>query len=202
MFLIIAAAILLLAVVAALILRKRKAEPSEGVWEIGPIISGRNYSINLPRYLESSLDFGPDAEPHYVTRHHGPLTGKKQIRMRCRIEAKAATIYPAKFPDMPAQLTLYFQRKGDDWRTDGWRWWATFATITGLADGEYEIVAPLDANWTSVMELTAATHPEAFRAALADADRVGFTFGGGDGFGHGVRATGPVRFVLTGFDIL
>ena len=35
----------------------------------------------------------------------------------------------------------------------------------------------------------------------AHADRVGFTFANCEGFGHGARATAPVRFVVTRFQV-
>jgi hypothetical protein len=34
-----------------------------------------------------------------------------------------------------------------------------------------------------------------------NADRIGFTFGGGDGYGHGTYATGSARFVVTSFAV-
>ena len=48
---------------------------------------------------------------------------------------------------------------------------------------------------------TAATNPAEFAAALANASRIGFVLGGGDGLGHGVYATGPLRLVVTGFEV-
>jgi hypothetical protein len=91
-------------------------------------------------------------------------------------------------------ITLYFQRGGDDWSARGpfeaYRWYATFATQSPIRPGEHVLVAPLNGNWTAVQSSNARTNPAAFRAALAEADQVGFVLGGGDGFGHGVRATG------------
>jgi hypothetical protein len=40
-----------------------------------------------------------------------------------------------------------------------------------------------------------------FSDALANADQVGFVLGGGDGFGHGVYATGPARLIVTDFRV-
>ena len=51
------------------------------------------------------------------------------------------------------------------------------------------------------MTSSARTNPAGFRAALAEADQVGFVLGGGDGFGHGVYATGPARLVVTEFRV-
>lgn len=186
------------------------AQTSAGPWEIGPVIEQRNYSLGSPysatRYAGGlRVAIGPTAEPHYVTFRHGSLSGKRQFRMRFRVEGpRSAIIHGARCSSgTPSAVTLYFQRRGDDWETDGARWWATFASVPLKGPtGEMEIVAPLNANWTSVVSMTARTSPNAFAAAKANADRVGFTFGNCEGHGHGARATQPVRFVVTSFQVL
>ena len=186
-----------------------KSSAPAGAWQIGPVIDGRNYSRGLssPSQFRDGWGFqiGPASEPHYVTFRHGSLHGKRQIRMRFRVEGPAgARIFGAKCPlNSPSAVTLYFQRSGDDWSTDGGRWWATFATrqLNGPT-GETEIVAPLNAKWSSVIRKNAANSPAEFAAAKLYADRVGFTFANCEGFGHGARATAPVRFVVTKFHVL
>lgn len=180
-----------------------------GAWEIGPTINGRNYSRGLSRVSQFrngwGFAIGPNAEPHYVTFRHGSLRGKRQIRMRFRVEGPAgAKIHGAKCPlGSPSAVTLYFQTGNDNWSIDGARWWATFASVPlhGLI-GETEIVAPLNAKWTSVSTKTAQNSPNEFAMAKANADRVGFTFANCEGYGHGARATVPVRFVVTQFRVL
>lgn len=140
-----------------------------------------------------------------MTFRHGSLRGKKQIRMRFRVEGpKDAIIHGAKCPiDSPSAVTLYFQRKGDNWATDGARWWASFAKVTLRGPvPDTEIVAPLNANWTSVLKMNAENNPHEFAAAKVGADRVGFTFANCTGLGHGARATVPVKFVVTSFEVL
>lgn len=178
-------------------------------WEIGPMIGGRNYSRGPTRPSLSaaglSVAIGPDAEPHYVSFRHGSLQGKRRIRMRFRVEGPSgAIIYGAKCPTgTPSGVTLFFQRGDDDWASDGGRWWATFATVSLAGPKrETEIIAPLNANWSSVLSMTAANHPAEFAAAKAATGRVGFTFANCEGFGHGARATMPVRLVVTRFEIL
>ena len=96
-----------------------------------------------------------------------------------------------------------FQRGDDDWASDGGRWWATFATVSLAGPKrETEIIAPLNANWSSVLRMTAANNSAEFAAAKAATGRVGFTFANCEGFGHGARATMPVRLVVTRFEIL
>ena len=125
--------------------------------------------------------------------------------MRYRVEGpKGAVIYGANCSTgSSSAVTLYFQREDDDWTSDGGRWWATFASVRiNVPMAEREIVAPLNANWTSVLTMTAGTNPNEFAAAKTNAGRVGFTFANCEGFGHGARATVPVRFIVTRFQVL
>ena len=73
----------------------------------------------------------------------------------------------------------------------------------GVRPGEHEISLPLDGrSWKSVQSATGADAPAQFADALANAERVGFVFGGGLSAGHGVYATGPARFHLLSFRIV
>jgi hypothetical protein len=158
---------------------------------------GGGFQIDLPRAPGSV---------HAVTFRHGPLAGKRRIVMRYRVEAaRGASLLAASDGRSPSMITLYFQRGGDNWsgrgRFETYRWYATFATQTPLTPGDHVMVAPLDGAWTAVETSRAATSPGAFRAALAAADEVGFVLGGGDGFGHGIFATGPARLIVTDFRV-
>ena len=183
-----------------------------GAWTIGPVIRGQNYSRLMPLHPSPGPDRGfhialPQAPGslHYVTFRHGSLTDKSRIVMRYRIEAAPGVqVVPRTAPQMPAQITLYFQRAGDNWSGRGpyeaYRWYATFATQSPTP-GSHQMVASFDQNWTAVQRSSARSNPAAFRAAIAEADQVGFVLGGGDGYGHGVFATGPARLVVTEFRI-
>jgi hypothetical protein len=193
-------------------------------WEIGPVIGTRNYSVNMPLRPSPREGGGwffniphPNADAghvHYLTFRHGSLSGKSRIVLRYRLEMdEGVRLVPAKEPattHYQPMLTMYFQRRGDNWSGTGkfeaYRWWATFATVTpipqALPTGEHELSVPLDGRWTAVQTSSATSNPQGFRAAIRDAERVGFTFGGGDGFGHGVYATGPARFVVTHFAVV
>lgn len=183
-------------------------------WTIGPIIRGENYSVGMPRNPQPcdgalfciDLPEGPQAHIHYVTFPHGSLHGKQRIVMKYAIlMAPETVIEPRTAPGSPSMLTLYFQRRGDDWSGKGkyeaYRWYATFATKTPITPGEHEIVAPLGENWTAVMSSAATTNPSGFFSALDEAESVGFVLGGGDGFGHGVWATGPAKIVVKEFRV-
>jgi hypothetical protein len=182
-------------------------------WTVGPILRGRNYSEGVSLHPSAmaggALSIDIPAAPgsvHYVTFRHGSLAGKRRIVMRYRVDdAPGVLILPRTAPQLPSIITLYFQRSGDDWSARGpfetYRWYATFASQSPITPGEHEMVAPLDGAWTAVETSTARTNPAAFSAALAQADQVGFVLGGGDGYGHGVFATGPARIVVTQFKV-
>ncbi len=182
-------------------------------WTIGPIIRGRNYSRGMPLRPTPRPGGGWQVELpqaprsiHYVTFRHGSLAGKSRIVMRYRIEADPGVrIVPRTAPASPSMITLYVQRRGDDWSARGpyeaYRWFASFATQSPVIPGEHVLIAPLSGNWTAVQSSTARTNPAAFRAALANADEVGFVLGGGEGLGHGVSATGRARLIVTSFRI-
>jgi hypothetical protein len=153
-----------------------------------------------------SLDF-PQApgSVHYVTFNHGPLTGKSLIRMRYRIEVDEGTTFVNNLGGDRALLSLYFQRRGDNWtaqdRYGRYRWYIQPGGGGGevrLAPGEREVVARFDESWMGAL---GSGTPAEFSASLANAECVGFVFGGGDGLGHGVHATGSARFVLLDFRV-
>ena len=198
--------------VAAQSARGASATPPASAWTIGPIISGRNYSRGMPLHpaqgrngaVVIDLPRSPGSV-HYVTHRFGSLAGKRRIVMRFRVEAAPGVrILPSTAPALPSIATLYFQRSGDNWsgrrQFEAFRWYGTFATQT-LSPGEHVMVAPLSGNWTAVETSSARTNPRAFADAVANADQVGFVLGGGDGYGHGVFATGPARIVVTDFRV-
>jgi hypothetical protein len=184
-----------------------------GEWTIGPIIRGRNHSRGMPLNptpgprgsFHIDLPRAPGSV-HYVTFPHGSLAGKRRIVMRYRVvAAPGVRIEPRTAPGAPSMITLYFQQAGDNWTARGpyetYRWYATFATKSPITPGDHVMVAPLGANWTAIQTSSARTNPAAFREALENADQVGFVMGGGDGFGHGVYATGPARLIVTSFRV-
>lgn len=182
-------------------------------WVIGPIVRGRNYSVAMPLHPSPLRRGGwyidlPRApgSVHYVTFPYGSLRGRRRIVLRYRVEAApGVTISPSTAPAASSIITLYFQRRGDNWSARGqfetYRWYATFASQSPITPGDHEIIAALDGNWTAVQTSSARSDPAAFRAALMDAEQVGFVLGGGDGYGHGVFATGQARLIVTDFRI-
>jgi len=190
------------------------AVPSASAWTIGPITPRHgNYSRGVPLHPTAGpgrswhIDLpGPGGSVHYVTFRHGSLAGARRIVMRYRVEATpGARIVPRTDPNAPSVITLYFQRRGDNWTGKGpfeaFRWYATFASQTPISPGDHVMIAPLSANWTAVETSSARTNPLAFRDAVANADQVGFVLGGGTGYGHGVFATGRARIIVTDFRV-
>lgn len=184
-------------------------------WNIGPIIRGKNYSQGMPAQLRDTregaqFDFpGPtqrDGHVHYVTTPVQSLAGARSITLTYRIDAEPGTRFMAvDYPQNPATLSLYFQRAGDNWTARGryetYRWYVTGDKMVPLSPGTHKITVDLVDDWKAVGSTTAASNPQAFREALANADKVGFTFGSAGGRGHGVYATGRARFTVVSFDI-
>lgn len=192
------------------------AAPPASYWEIGPIIRGKNYSVGMPlRPTETqqgwSFNFPVGSRAaghvHYVTFRPGPLASKSQIRVRYRVVAKRGTRFiPQEQPEIPATVSLFIQRGGDNWTAKGryefYRWYAPAETVKQIAPGVHEITVDLDdPQWVSVAFRPAAQIPSAFRAALQNADRMGLVFGSPGLRGHGVFATAPATFELLSFDV-
>ena len=181
-------------------------------WEIGPIVGGQSYSTGMPLHPAASaggwvIDLpGAGGSVNYVTMQTGSLAGKTRVTMRYRVETDAGVqIVPRNYPTRPSLLTLYFQRGGDNWSAQGeyeaYRWYASYSRHSPIKAGEYTIEARFDQNWTAILSSTAVNNPAGFQLALANADRIGFVLGGGDGAGHGVHATGRARLVITSFQV-
>lgn len=183
-------------------------------WQIGPIIDGKNYSHNVPPHPMQagnswSIEFPNSDGVHYVTADTGPLTLNNTIILAYRVEADpGAQFVASSAPTTPAMgPTLYFERCNDDWSGTGqyetYRWWATFATPFPMVPGTFQVSVPMNGKWTAVMSSNAQDQSAAFQAALANACRIGFTFGGGTGYGHGAFVTGGHgRVIVDSFKVM
>ncbi|WP_427969914.1 hypothetical protein [Altererythrobacter sp.] len=187
--------------------------PEAWEWDIGPVIKGRNYSVNMPRSMFETRD-GPafdfpypraeNGHVHYVTVPVRTLKGAKRMVLTYRIDArKDVRFIPQEFPQREALLSLYFQRAGDRWtrRYPTYRWYAPNARTMPLSPGKHTVSIDFDEPWIAMMGGDNRTFPRAFDKALDDAMRVGFVFGSAGGRGHGVYATGPARFTVLDFHI-
>lgn len=190
--------------------------PTANQWEIGPFINGVNYSQGMPesptagktgwsfQFPNPNIDAG---HVHYLTYAHGPMTGKKRIFLRYRIDAKRDVKFLSRqYPEQPATISLYFQRAGDNWRAKGryayFRWYSPDAKMGAVKPGTHEITIALnDPDWISVLGKKSGDEPERLASAIANAERVGFVFGSSSARGHGVYATGAAKFILLDFRI-
>jgi hypothetical protein len=197
-----ALAIMAAGAIAAWLWRRARGKLPAG-WTA--ITDGKDYGARVEP--DGSFDFpiAPDSV-HYVTRSCAGLNPSGGIRMRYRIVADPGVEFvPVGGPSAAAAgPALYFQRGGDDWSGRGkyerYRWWATFATPCPIVPGEFEIIARFDQRWTAVLSSNSDDFPEEFREALRHANRVGHTWGGWTGAGHGDQASGKARFELIAFE--
>lgn len=169
------------------------AELGKG-WNLGPTIDGKNYSTGS---VNGNVITVQDA--HYITKAAtGPLTGTMSVTFNLSAPLTGTATPENGCGPAPATVTLYFQQAGDNWETDGKRWWAKFATVTLDHAGDYTMTVPMDGAWTSVQDMTAANNPQAFADAKANPSRVGFTIGNCTGLGHG--GTGPAVLTIQSFN--
>ena len=110
----------------------------------------------------------------------------------------------------PAHVRFLLQEKGDDLSgTNGkqyFRWWSNRVAYQ-LASGPANLRAPLTdlSQWTSVFGEKAnasAAAAAGFKQAMANLGNVGFSFGGGCFYGHGVRVSGGgAKFAVTSYAV-
>lgn len=108
----------------------------------------------------------------------------------------------------PAHVRLLLQEMGDDLSGRNgkqyFRWWSTSVAYQ-IASGRADLSASLSdlSQWVSVFGEKANASAGAtagFKQAMANLGNVGFAFGGGCFYGHGVRVTGgSARFAVANY---
>ena len=93
-----------------------------------------------------------------------------------------------------ALVSLYFQRRGDDYYAEGdlqyYRWWSKQVIyLDGLTSAKLSVSLEI-ANWQSVYVSGDKAPPAMFAAAMADPIAVGLAFGGLCGSHHGLNVSG------------
>jgi hypothetical protein len=181
------------------------------IWTIGPVIRGHNYSVGMPpTMVNKTFAFPPCSNPvsprgpsvHYVTRACRSLSEQKLIRLVFEVVGDGF-VCDAEHPTGQGRLSLYFQRRGDNWSARGvygaYRWYS--AAVASMTPGEHVLEVPLRfVDWRAVSG-AAASQPR-FREAKANAVRVGFTLGGSNK-GHGnCVLRGAAQFVMKEFRVL
>jgi hypothetical protein len=190
------------------------AMPPAEAWEIGPSIRGRNYSVGMPaqpapaRGGGVAFDFpvAGSGQIDAMITNVGPLAGARQITMRYRIDAARGTRFvPDERPEQPGTVSLYFQRRGDNWSARGrygsYRWYVPARAVIPLEPGVHTVTVRFDEPWGNVNGVQNSQDPAGYRAALEDTARLGVAFGSSGLRSHGVYATGPARFTLLALDI-
>ncbi|MXO73291.1 hypothetical protein [Alteraurantiacibacter buctensis] len=205
-----------LALLAALVLAPvgLAAMPAASQWEIGPWVRGRNYSEGMPANpdpvpgggVRFAFPQGSRGQVDAMTTAIGPLDGARSITIRYRVDAAPGTRFAAvETPEMPATVSLYFQRAGDTWtgrgRYGSYRWYAPGEAVIPLEPGERTVTVRLDAGWTNVNGKPVSDDPAGFAAARAEAATLGLAFGSLSRRSHGVHADGRASFTLLGLRV-
>jgi hypothetical protein len=137
------------------------------------------------------------------------------VEARILVTSAGSPVFVYKFqPDndciYPAHVHLLLQEKGDDLSGKNgkqyFRWFSNSVAYR-LAPGAVRLKASLTdlSQWTSVFGEKANASAGAtvgFRQAMANLGNVGFSFGGGCFYGHGVGlSSGSAQFALTSYMI-
>jgi hypothetical protein len=119
-------------------------------------------------------------------------------------------LQPDNICNSPAHVRFLLQESGDDLSGSNgkeyFRWWSNSVAYK-LAPGRANMRASLTdlSQWTSVLGEKAdasAAAAAGFRQAMANLGSVGFAFGGGCFYGHGVRVRGGgARFAVTSYSL-
>jgi hypothetical protein len=142
---------------------------------------------------------------HYVnTKYTRTINEGAVIHIEGKIEADPAVVWNYHFEkastcDTPASTHVMLQTKNDDLVKSDGRYWSNPVGIT-LINGTFTLNIPVkEGNWTNV---DGGFNEDGFKKLLQNMGNVGFTFGGGCFFGHGVSVSrGKAKFYVTSFSI-
>jgi hypothetical protein len=142
----------------------------------------------------------------YVTRPYSTRITASTITATFSINAPPGTIFnhdtqPENTPTGPTTFRFLLEQRGDALLNEPtYRWWSNPISYSiAPTDGIATLSAPLDpAQWSDVYGQLGSADPTAFATTLREMGNIGFTFGGGYFFGHGVgtSAGGPATFIL------
>lgn len=177
------------------------------------------YSPNMPSHPTAAgsgwqFAFPTQRGVAYLTTAQRPPSASEWIKATISIDTVGNPFFEFRTDasntcDGTATVRLYFQRRGDDMSGNGdfqyYRWWS-HPVAYELSSGRVDLVGNLadPSAWSSVLGKSGASNESGFRAALADIGSVGFTFGGGCFFAHGVYVapgTGQAVFSASTFEI-
>ena len=153
-------------------------------------------------WIHIHFDAGDDL--HYAVCNPGDrMKGAKGLQLDYRfVFSPGARLYPTNPPgsqNSPTMLTLLLQHEDDNFLANQYkndseddRWWGTMDTVNPMEQPEGTIVSMFDERWTATQFSTADDNQEGLRDVIENCGRIGFSLGGGDGYGHGCTATGPI----------
>jgi hypothetical protein len=149
---------------------------------------------------------------YYVTPHAGTISGS--LSTTFTLTNTGAPVYVYSFPwesnpcVFPAHVRLWFARTGwEKGSRPSYRWWSNPSAYTLVAAGNTVTltVALNPALWSDVNGQFGNAIPSDFAAALNDVSSIGFSFGGGCFFGHGVAVqagTGTSTFTVNEYKVV
>jgi hypothetical protein len=123
---------------------------------------------------------------HYVQKYQKLPALIEGNTITALIRITGGKFIPIEAPDRPAVVSLIIQRKGDNGRSSGYRYYS-FASIP-MVDGEHILSAKLDTK--NFGDVLSDTGEETFKKVLKEAESVGLLFGWDSGRGHGVYTDG------------
>ncbi len=149
---------------------------------------------NVPGPAQVAFPIQPgvqyDTLNYYLTPHAGTISGS--LSTTFTLTNTGAPVYVYQFPwesnpcTFPAHVRLWFARTGwEKGARPSYRWWSNPTAYTLVAAGNTVTlnVTLVSTEWTNV---NGAQDPAGFAAALNDVSSIGYSFGGGCFFGHGV----------------
>lgn len=179
-----------------------------------------SYSPGMPAAPESTgqgwafaFPVGPEApgaaSVHMVTTSATSLANSSVLTLAFTINESGDPTYQYKFAanntcDTPANVSLYFQRKGDDMSGVGkyefYRWFSVESAMLKPGPGTLSILLTDPVTWLSVFSKKGDAALDMFAQAKANLAQLGVVFGGGCFKGHGVNIDkGSSTFALTSF---
>jgi hypothetical protein len=139
------------------------------------------------------------------------LTATESVRAIVQVATSGSPVFHYKLSarnscESPAHVRFILQRKGDDLtaKSEFHRWFSSSGVK--LEEGSADLTVPLAPDlWVSVFGKR-GNHDDVagsgFRQALQSLGNVGFVFGGGCFYGHGVNVTGgSARFLVTKYHV-
>jgi hypothetical protein len=171
-------------------------------------------------YFDFPVEDGNQTHVNYLRyAHNGPVSGSLVVTFEVSTTGYPAFNFvfePGNTCTSPATTRLYIERRGFSnpavwgdlsWGPNGnpnYRWWSNPLSFTLVGGSRIQLTVPLTPDqWSNVngqMGNTDTVTLRGFQAAIADVQNLGFSFGGGCSFGHGINVTNcTARFTVISY---